>query len=388
MIDIYTVSVGDAFLSKWGKIMERPECKVHTKRMSFDYDIEVNPNGEAVVDAAQWSESGALVEDALNVHLLYDRAGKFDYGAGQYLEMVVSDNKKVLEHPNAIFVLDVSKKKANEISKYYGVICQPIKEMSVADLKDGYKVFMSPSSNIKSWGKCLKTNPNHGSKICSLIPANSLIIMDRYLFTASSPKTKVKINKEINYGIKNVVSILNSLVPRSFKDDFHILLMFDPKTIIDRYPSGASKQEIDAYNQALRVVCGTIADKIQKKVRFKTPKVFIEILCMERKSAEYYSETHDRRIISNYYIIKATKNLKAFKKGWVETQDVTYEALCNGIDNGNSRFQSALTYESHQHIINVIKEHLAESKEKGWFNRIYQNGKFNSHATIQNRLLK
>lgn len=386
MIDIYTVSANEDFSSVWGAVISKTRCRVHTSNVPLDDNCWYDKNGDYVTTDAE----GNIIPAPQEMELLDNFNDNYDYEAGPYLQDVFNNHACVLKHPNAIFILDIDDKTAEEISFSYGVICQSLSNMSINILKQKFERHIN-KGEIFSWEDCLQTKDKQN--ICNIIPSNSLVIVDRYLFTGGGsktlPKDEEKIESEMEFGLENIESILKCLVPSSMKGNFNILLMFDPVSMLDK---PKAKEELDQYNRQINSYCDIIVYRLQEFIKKEFPqnKILLEILAVEYSSeiADYYSETHDRRVLSNYYLIRASRNIKAFKHyEVVETQDIFFDMLCSkGLDE-DSFFESDLPYRSHQRVVDVIKKHIDDSEKENLSNRFYQNGTTSKFSDIKNSIL-
>ena len=386
MIEIYTASVDGTFRSKWGKVVEKTKCIEHSVESRIVKDFKSDANGEYYTIDKYGNKIYASPDEEMD--LLKDMPDNYKYDAGPYLKSIKYANEKVLEHPNAIFILDVPKTKANEISRFYGVICQPLEEMSITLLKHKFQNNISQANSIKSWQDCLKTGG--GRKLSTVMPANSLIIIDRYLFTGGGrkrmPQDEAIIRKEIEHGIDNIRDILKCLIPCHFKGIFNLLIMFEPKSILER-PDWNVPEEKQTYYQHFNDLCNRIAEDLKTmfKKTFPRKRINLELLGVAYldQSPEYYYETHDRRILSNYYIIRATKAFKAFKNQSVaDSQDVFFDALCS-VGLTRSTFESHLPYNSHQQVVNAISRHLENSKQYNLPNLLYKEGRWSRYNNLK-----
>lgn len=205
-----------------------------------------------------------------------------DSSRKEYVDNIPNNAKLVMEEPNAIFILNISKDKASEISQKYGVLCfsaDGIEEKKLIDPNLEY----SPCSGDEygGWEPILHSVNN--------LPINALILVDRYLF--------VNDKNFFTNGINSVFSILKTLLPEKFDNGnhFHVTIVFDPEL---------KRRKMDF---------AEIAERINKKKQELAKSYFIDIeLIGIPSNSRFYNDTHNRRIISNYFIVRAEHQLGAF----------------------------------------------------------------------------
>lgn len=231
----------------------------------------------ATHECNEWNEDDPLFifSESYDVNILYDT---------EYITSVIESPINVLKEPGGIFILDVDDVEAHEIQNDYGVICQSTKNMDAANLI-GECISFSPRNGDTeySWKRVLK-DVNH-------LPSNSLLMIDRNLFANTTER-----NQE---AFSNIRSILDELLPTTFKDCYHVCIITDP----------------DAIKRTLKFlqISKKIADSINGIRKYP---ITIEVIAISRHcDSEYYEWTHDRRILVNYCIIEATHKLNAFRDG-------------------------------------------------------------------------
>ena len=188
------------------------------------------------------------------------------------------------------------------------------------------------------------------------LPAsNSVIIMDRYLFTVQTVldrKTKkvIDLNETFSNGGRNIGEILKAIIPDWFLGEYHILIVFDDAQIESKITNDGRSYKTD---EVLKTVSGIISESLEGKkcsinleyLAIHTgenydPKSDTKDFIDENKFLkDLYNLTHDRRIITNYYMVNATHGWNAIDLGNAkksvskETQLLLFDALCSGIDN-------------------------------------------------------
>lgn len=199
-----------------------------------------------------------------------------------------TSNPQFLEnHPHDAFLLDIAEDKAKSSQTKYGVLCQSTKNLTRCVISEsGCHFGLNKGERTHSWRELFADKDN--------IPANSLIIIDRYIFGYEG-----KLKSGYQDGVNNIKQILLSSLPDSIDCVFNVLIIFD-----------ASSSADDFFN--MEDVAKDLEDfKINT---LKRPyAIDIELLSMTTR-CPLYDITHNRRILSNYYIVTADHLLKVFRR--------------------------------------------------------------------------
>lgn len=219
-----------------------------------------------------------------------------------YNEILKDKPEAVLNEPQAAFLLDVKEDAAEMIQKEYGVICQSTEDLTLCKLAaSDVKLTLFTGSIEHSWKELF----DDGTKM----PSNALIIIDRYIFGYEG-----KAKSGYNDGIENIERILLNVLPSTLNCDYHVLILFDEKQSSDR--------NFDLSKVDLMLECF-------KRDYLKRPyNIDIELFSVSSKAYNYEC-THNREIISNYFISSADHLLKAFRKDGraICNQDLRLEYL-------------------------------------------------------------
>lgn len=116
-------------------------------------------------------------------------------------------------------------------------------------------------------------------------------------------------------------------------------------------------------------------------------EIVIETLAVDRNCGNYI-DTHNRRIISNYFIINAANSLKAFRKSEsLYTQKISLDwAASKGIIRA---FKSDFTEKDIRNSLNGIRKIVDFQKESIGIKKYSQNGNCAKRIDdINNPLLK
>lgn len=295
------------------------------------------------------SEWEALDRDGVNIH-----------EKDSFVREALDNPQTRLSHPSDVYFYDNSERSRITAADYGTLVLTDVPNTS------RYLTRQWKSPRITSDQNCSWTTILEKFHKGKTPPSNSLIIIDRYLF-AGGVKT------DYRNGIRNVFGILNELLPLTFAGEYHVLLVFDDTQI------GQPKQ--DAQNNKPATV-DDIARGLQKiKAKLGRPYVpTIEILTVNRNvDAETFSKTHDRKIISNYYMIRCEHGFSAIQppigrmndidyigpgKGVWDEQIFRYESLYAGIDADDDDLElSSLPIRSCEHTLAFLRDYYDKLKE-------------------------
>lgn len=208
-----------------------------------------------------------------------------------YIKKILANPESVLKNPSSLFLLDIPFAAAKKIQAEYGVMCLSGTDPNITPLIDIYDEHTTDKGEplSRGWDAVLDS--------VEQTPSNALILTDRYLFKTTNPR--------YGNGFDNIRSILNELLPLELNTTFHVTVIFD-------------KDNIDAlYNFQ------TIAKRLNDiKEEFKRPYLItMEVLGVSGKNDTYH-DLHNRRIVSNYFVVKMDYRLAAFNKN-IGTVDQT-----------------------------------------------------------------
>ena len=199
--------------------------------------------------------------------------------------------ENVLKNPSSLYILDIPAAEALAIQRTYGVMCLSSAAPDISPLIDINDEHTTDKNEPlgRGWDTVLDS--------VEPLPSNALILTDRYLFKTT--------NAKYGNGFDNVRSILTELLPRELNTTYHVTVIFD-------------KDSIDPlYN--FQIIAKRLNDI---KEEFKRPyPITMEVLGITGKNDSYYN-FHNRRIVSNYFVVKMDYSLAAFNKA-VGTADQT-----------------------------------------------------------------
>lgn len=223
-------------------------------------------------DEEEWDISNEIL---LNLY----RGGVEIEVDNEVAEDIKKDTKNVLELVNPAYILDYSEQEATEISKKYGVIFLPTQntpEPAIAET--GWTLDTSDDSKEQSWDFFLS-----GIKT----KYNSLVIIDRYFFSS-------EYGESLEDSKFNLRSILNILLPKEQMHKFTVSIIFDIT-------------KADKEMQELATEVNKIKKTLVGHTSFDMELISIDSNCYN------YDKTHDRFIVSNYFVIDAAHKIKAFR---------------------------------------------------------------------------
>lgn len=223
-------------------------------------------------DEEEWDISNEIL---LNLY----RGGVEIEVDNEVAEDIKKDTKNVLELVNPAYILDYSEQEATEISRKYGVIFLPTQntpEPAIAET--GWTLDTSDDSKEQSWDFFLS-----GIKT----KYNSLVIIDRYFFSS-------EYGESLEDSKFNLRSILNILLPKEQMHKLTVSIIFDIT-------------KADKEMQELATEVNKIKKTLVGHTSFDMELISIDSNCYN------YDKTHDRFIVSNYFVIDAAHKIKAFR---------------------------------------------------------------------------
>ena len=267
--------------------------------------------------------------------------------------------EKVLNNPSALYILDISPVDALAIQRMYGVMCLSSSAPDITpliDVNDEHTTEKKVSLG-RGWDSVLDSVEH--------LPSNALILNDRYLFKTT--------NAVYGNGFDNIRSILTELLPRELNTKYHIAVIFD-------------RDEIDPlYN------FNSIAKRLNDLVlEFKKPyEIVTEVLGLS-EGKEIYYKFHNRRIVSNYFVVKMDYTLAAFNKTEGTSEQTIIPQVLFTEDSLNKNSSAPL--KSMQQITKALQSFSDSLKSSSMDHNSYSyaiNGQQKSQClTITNRLIK
>jgi len=345
----------------WYKILEKQKNVYVLFNKGVDYD-SLSPE-----------------EAQLNPLFLFQQGGKTLVNKSDFIETVTLCPERVLDEPCGAYLLDIAPEKAKDIQNKYGVICQSVDSLDgnfwTSDIYNAHPVINEHDSE-HNWEQILRGLDN--------MPSNSLLVIDRNLFNRED-----KYKTTIQDGIDNLFSILKSVLPKSFSrfKEYHILVIFDGSEL-DHIKNTRILFEGDQSSHTFDDAFGKLAKIInsRKKELAFSDNVIIELLSLTKDNIGY-EYTHNRRILSNYYVIRVDHLLKAFKNNRGSCpQNIDCETLfATGVEKLS---KSDTPEKAHAISLNNLKEALDQARGDAAPNYHYAMNKNTGKSIkeLQNRL--
>jgi len=276
-----------------------------------------------------------------------------------YITKIPTKPESVLKNPSSLFILDIPIAEAKKIQVGYGVMCRSGIDTNISTLIDIYDEHTTDKNEPlgRGWDTVLDSVES--------LPSNALILTDRYLFKTT--------NANYGNGFDNVRSILTELLPRELNTTYQVTVVFD-------------KDSIDPFYNFQ-----TIAKRLNDiKDEFKRPyPITMEVLGITGKNESYYN-LHNRRIVSNYFVVKMDYRLAAFNKT-VGTVDQTITPQVLFTEDSLNRHSTA-PLKTMQQIISTLREFsnslsFPRTNHNSYFYAV--NGQWMEKCiAIRNRLVK
>lgn len=294
-----------------------------------------------------------------------DGAITFDASKSEYIKALDSIPSRVLEEPCGIFILDIDEVSAKKIQDDYGVICQSLHALDHSVLtKKSSNTTLLPIENRKSWNLVFRKFKNS--------PINSILIIDRHLFDNDSDFKHV--------GLDNLFDILDNTLPSNF-DDKEKRYNEKEKFCVGVFLGYKTTQ----YNK----IIATKINKLKKDLNRPYP-IDMEVYFFHPSYHDTYSDVHNRRILTNSYVLNAEYKLAALNKSGKGTkfQNISVTPLFSLIhidpDPEEDLKAKSLMYE-----LEIFNEYVSKQIDKNVYGgEIFKNGqKLESFKKISHRFL-
>ena len=293
------------------------------------------------------------------------RMGVSIYTEQEWLENVVADNQHVLEEPTASFLLDFPSNLLKKLQNNYGIACFDAKSITSSPFftNRGWHVDTDDDDKVKSWDALLGD---------LAIPSNSIVIVDRYLFSSAH-------GESIEDSFTNLKQILEKLLPISMAPDIlDVTIVYDFDTINFKKDKKLDGSEIDMPYLAKRI--NKLKKEISRPYAYNISLISINSKCLN------YDTTHNRKIFSNYYIIRAEHKIKSYNE---KGKSLCYHALTFSYIFYDGLYDiSSIPEKSKDSTIKAIQEIIkSESKAIMPSMIIYRNGQHIPITEYSNVLL-
>lgn len=249
-----------------------------------------------------------FIDDEIDIPLdsedplfILDSAIKIDKSKKDFIKSIPNTPQSVLSEPCGIFLLDISAGKAADIQTQYGVICESAttanhkfltQKGSSAELVEGLK--------DKTWADIFKK--------FKFSPTNSALIIDAHLFENDQyDERQGCYDKHRSYGINNLKEIIDQILPVTFADTYHIGVLL---TNTDEAKAN-HRSRTSLTNARIASAINKLKKKIIRPYEISTEVIFFS------QSDDGHKLIHNRKILTNTYILDAQYKLAAFNDNGV-----------------------------------------------------------------------
>ena len=252
-----------------------------------------------------------------DVFLTLDSMGvKLNDEEGDFIDNIPKNPQSVLNHPCGIYLLDISDAKAHRIQEDYGVICQSTKKLDLTPLvQPSFPNELEENETSKSWKNMI-------SRFREL-PSNSVLIIDAHLFQQDRYDEREGCYDSRNSkGITNLQEILDAILPEYFCSTYHVGVLLTDYDIANK--------NIAQKNLTNKRIANAV-NKLKSKID-RPYDISIEVVFIDKNDNAAHTLIHNRRIISNYYIVTADYALAALSDGRsLRSQTITAYPLFENI---------------------------------------------------------
>ena len=236
-----------------------------------------------------------------------------------FIDNIPNEPSSVLKYPCGIFLLEIEDEKAKSIQNDYGVICQPTSRLDYMPLaQPSFPNELEENETGRSWEGMISRFKQ--------LPSNSALIIDAHLFQKDRYDERTNSYDENNSkGINNLFDILNAILPQHFVGTYHVGVLLTDYDVANK--------NISQNNLTNKRIANAI-NKLKSKKLNRNYNISIEVVFISEKDNASHKLIHNRRIISNYFIVTADYGLVALNKGrCLLSQTITAFPLFENIQN-------------------------------------------------------
>ena len=292
---------------------------------------------QCVFLSSDWDENNELLS-------AFHRSGVQIHSYPDFFERINEDHELMTKLGTPIYLLDITKDKAEEISREYGLCCYAIEDRTKPFISiKGWDIETSDEDKPKNWDYFYDN---------VFTNCNCAIIVDRYLFACDYNKKNNEPDEIIQDSYDNLEQIMKNILPKESKCRFIL-------TIIFSYSSnkGGMGEDDPTMTEIIEEI-----QNIKNRIGFPY-EIDIEVLSVD-KGCAYYNDTHDRFVITNYSITEATHKIKAFRAGNVALckQKLSFNyTYSKGIEDDD---KSSLPAATQERILNALRNYINDKKNK------------------------
>lgn len=293
-----------------------------------------------------------------------------DSSQKEYINDIPKNPNLVLKQPSGIFLLNIPIEKANQIQKDYGVICQSTDKLDYTPLSQPYfPTELIDGETERSWNSIVARYKD--------LPSNSVLIIDAHLFAEDKfDEAKECYDERKRDGLNNLFEIVDCLLPKSFEDSYHIGVLISDTDIAKTLRRTRSNLTNNRIASAI--------NKLKKNLNRDYP-INVEVIFIDSRD-DGHKLIHNRRIISNYFIITAEYKLAALRNGRsLCGQTIAAYPLFENIDTCPNTDKKEKRIRNDIKLIKEFFRRQPHSKTA----QLYQNGKKNEDfSQINHRFFK
>lgn len=232
---------------------------------------------------------------------ILDSALKIDKSKEDFINSIPTSPEIVLQEPCGIFLLDIPEDKAAYIQSKFGVLCQSTTSTNHKFLtQKGYSAELIDGIKDKSWSDIFKKFKSS--------PTNSALIIDAHLFENDQYDERLGCyDKERSCGLNNLKIIIDQILPDSFGDTYHIGVLL---TNTDEAKANR-RSRTSLTNSRIASAINRIKRKITRPYDISIEVIFFSQL------DDGHKMIHNRRVLTNTYVLDAQYKLAAFDNSGV-----------------------------------------------------------------------
>lgn len=147
--------------------------------------------------------------------------GRSPIALKEYFDMIYADYSLMSEKPRSAFFLNCSKEEVKSLESDYGIIVQSLESLNDKVLVTSF------FEEFQKGDKIQKGTLNGWQSLLDFYvpPSNAMVMTDDYLLTTIQNNGKTTIHA----GIENIKWILDKLLPKDLKIDYHITILSEDK---------------------------------------------------------------------------------------------------------------------------------------------------------------
>jgi len=317
----------------WFKLFSE-HCEVFINISDVDYELEKLTN--------------PVLEEFIKLN-----TGREPIPLKYHFDSVYADSATVVSTPRSVYFLDISKSDAEKMQQDFGILIQCTEAIDDGVLRNTYYRNLTINKTCNANGK---TGWQHLLDN-QLPPLNAIVISDNFLF----------VNEDGIRGFKNILQLIQAVLPGTLNTDFNILLI-----------AQEHKNKDVAWCNKLTGDIKTAMNNLKKPYNIIFEIVFAETI-------------HPRLFISNYFIIKLEKGFAVFNSDDLQTVHETTDFEINRMFhriNKNEGLPEYLQAESRLVEIKSICSSVAQYISKRPKDKNYRiMGDCNADKSLKNRLI-